>query len=343
MNLINDLDTLKSALQQAIKIEHTTIPIYLTALYSIRGDVNQKVRDIIHHVLLEEMLHLTLAANVLISLGGKPNLCCRALLVDFPAPLMENDEFKVELLPFSKEAIHQFLLIEKPSASEEATNDVNHMTIGEFYDLIRKSLRILHKKLGNGIFVNRKDQVTGTSYYGPGNIQIVDDIDSALWALKTIRDQGEGDHHSVWEKDPTYKFKGPLEPAHYFRFKQILMERTYRLHDDPSSSPTGPTLPVAWNDAYPVHPNPKIADYAESKELTKRAIEFNQSYCNFLCGMNRAFNGFPEQMVGLVVEMRKLRELAIDLVRQPYPGKRGFNAGPTFELTPSNCSCASAE
>ncbi len=56
----------------AIKLEHATIPPYLTALYSIKPDPRKSNHDsynIIRAVAVEEMLHLTLAANLLNAVG----------------------------------------------------------------------------------------------------------------------------------------------------------------------------------------------------------------------------------------------------------------------------------
>ena len=59
-------------LQTAIEVEHSTIPAYLCALYSIKDGTNQEAAQIIKSVVLEEMLHMILAANVLNAIGGHP-------------------------------------------------------------------------------------------------------------------------------------------------------------------------------------------------------------------------------------------------------------------------------
>jgi Ferritin-like len=43
-------------LQAAIELEHSTIPLYLTALYSIQPNSNREVAEIIFSVVREEML-----------------------------------------------------------------------------------------------------------------------------------------------------------------------------------------------------------------------------------------------------------------------------------------------
>ena len=62
------------ALQTAIELEHSTIPVYLTALYSIKPNANREVAALIRSVVIEEMLHMALACNILISIGGSPSI-----------------------------------------------------------------------------------------------------------------------------------------------------------------------------------------------------------------------------------------------------------------------------
>ena len=58
----------------ALRLEHATIPPYLTALYSLRAGSNSPAWHILRVVAVEEMLHLTLVANVMNAVGCKPNL-----------------------------------------------------------------------------------------------------------------------------------------------------------------------------------------------------------------------------------------------------------------------------
>ena len=68
------VEDLQQHLQWAIELEHSTLPPYLSALYSIKDGANQEAVEVIHSVFIEEMLHLTLAANILNAVGGSPQL-----------------------------------------------------------------------------------------------------------------------------------------------------------------------------------------------------------------------------------------------------------------------------
>ena len=80
-SLIDNLDpqnpslaAVQAALQQAVELEHATIPLYLYALYSLVPGKNDAIAAIIQSVVVEEMLHMTLACNVLNAIGGAPDI-----------------------------------------------------------------------------------------------------------------------------------------------------------------------------------------------------------------------------------------------------------------------------
>ena len=81
---IATVEDLRQHLQWAIELEHSTLPPYLTALYSIKDGTNQEAVEVIHSVFIEEMLHLTLAANILNAVGGAPNLDYPGIMPSYP-------------------------------------------------------------------------------------------------------------------------------------------------------------------------------------------------------------------------------------------------------------------
>ncbi len=58
------------ALQLGDRARVLTIPPYLTALYSIITDPNVEVAGLIPSIVVEEMLHMALVANIFIAIGG---------------------------------------------------------------------------------------------------------------------------------------------------------------------------------------------------------------------------------------------------------------------------------
>jgi hypothetical protein len=69
---------------------------------------------VITSVLLEEMLHLTLAANILNAVGGSPVLDTPRILPRYPTFLPHsNRAFEVRLAKFSTQAVETFLRTRK--------------------------------------------------------------------------------------------------------------------------------------------------------------------------------------------------------------------------------------
>ena len=114
---ITTVDNLRTHLQWAIEIEHSIIPPYLCALYSIKPGTNREAVEAITSVFIEEMLHMTLAANVLNADWRRARLDAAGLppaLPDEPAP--QPRPFLIPLARFSKSTIETFMRIENPEA-----------------------------------------------------------------------------------------------------------------------------------------------------------------------------------------------------------------------------------
>jgi len=81
---IGTLESLREHLQWAIELEHFTLPPYLCALYSLDAARNPDASEVVASVLVEEMLHMTLAANLLNAVGGRPRLDAPQMLPVYP-------------------------------------------------------------------------------------------------------------------------------------------------------------------------------------------------------------------------------------------------------------------
>jgi hypothetical protein len=82
-------DDLRTALQNAIALEHSTIPPYLTALLTLSGTTDSVTyaQSEITEVILEEMVHMSLACNILNAIGGHPMIADARLVPTYPRPL----------------------------------------------------------------------------------------------------------------------------------------------------------------------------------------------------------------------------------------------------------------
>lgn len=342
---IGNRDDLVSYLHAAMALEHATIPPYLTAYYSIQSTTNSDAAHIIRVVAVEEMLHLTLAANVLNAIGGTPDLTRPGFVPSYPACLPDGeDDFDVDLRSFSPEAVETFCKIERPRkapsgssrlvptsgsrgpllVSSPALDGMRFYSIGEFYAEIIEGLEKV--AAGDpGLFCGNPARQVGPEYFysGGGAVIPVSDLDSARRALHFIAAQGEGLDSGIYDADG--------ELAHYYRFRQLQLGRYYQTGDT-ADAPSGPPLSVAWDDVYQVKVSARLADYPAGSALAAAARDFNADYGAFLALLNDAFNGQPALLQDAVWNMFRLRDQFNQLVRNPLPGSVGLHAAPTFEI-----------
>jgi hypothetical protein len=330
---------LHRALQDAIALEHFTIPPYLCALYSIQERSNAEAARIIRTVVVEEMLHMILAANILNAIGGKPRICAAESLPHYPREMPFSEiRFTVNLLKFSKEAINTFLRIERPAPRMGSTPSGKFWSIGEFYMAVREALNRLDREATrrgrkNGIFTGKQKQVTEEHYYGSGGrLLSVHSLEDAERAIDEIVGQGEGIDGTI-EGGDEGMFNDDVEFAHYFRFNEIFNERRYQPGDQPGASPSGDPIPVDWNATYNMVPNPTMSMFKHRPGLFQKAKEFNQTYTKLLLNIDRACNGEPEIFKDGIPLMHSMRIVAVDLMNDPV-GNGDYTAGPTFEFVP---------
>lgn len=107
---------LQEFLQLAILIEHSTIPPYLTALYSIKDGTNLLASQIIRSVAVEEMLHMIMVCNVMNAVSIQPSVNRPQNYPSYPMKLPLNVDFFVGLEKFSSNSIATFIAIESPSS-----------------------------------------------------------------------------------------------------------------------------------------------------------------------------------------------------------------------------------
>ena len=82
-------------MQQAVQLEFYTIPLYLTTLYSIKEGYNTQAYQAIRNVVMQEMLHMVQAANILIAVGGNvtiddPNFAPKYPATGLPGGVLRN-------------------------------------------------------------------------------------------------------------------------------------------------------------------------------------------------------------------------------------------------------------
>ena len=329
---IKTIESLRDHLQTALELEHSTIPPYLCALYSIQDGYNTVASEIIRSVVMEEMLHMTLVANLLNSIGGKPSVNHPQFIPVYPGYLPHSSKsFMVPLMKFCRESVEVFLQIEKPEKPGAKPEDDYYHSIGQFYAAIEQGFERLNKDNKIDLFCgNRNHQILpDTWYYGGGKAVEVVDIESARLAITEITEQGEGLPDSIDDGDKRL-FGQHMEVAHYYRFNEIHLGRQYTESDTPNSGPSGAELPVDWDAVLDMRPNPKIRQYAGHPEITDMMHRFNCAYMDMLDLIDRAFNGERSSLMAATNKMYEIKEQAINLMNIPS-GDGKTTVGPSFE------------
>jgi rubrerythrin len=330
---LDSVEDLMTALQQAIELEHSTIPPYLTALYTIKQGTNVEVAELIRSVVIEEMLHMAQIANVLISLGGKPQIGNPGFVPIYPGPLPGGllAGLSVRLRRCSITQIRDvFMAIEQPEFTVEPVKDedkpgdpidVHRYTIGWFYDEIERALTDL-SKAGKISFGNAKLQVS--DWTGTGKLYVVTSLDQALEAINEIKRQGEG-------ATPLKPGDGDAELAHYYKFSEIVEGRRIVV-DETGYSYTGDNIPFDEKSIWPMMDDPDSSRLPKGSRALILSEQFAQTYQALLNGLNRTFNGEPDYLGQAIGLMYSLSVLARQLVQTPSGLNDGTTAGPSFAL-----------
>ena len=293
-----NIQHLRSLLQKALEVEHATIPPYFTALWSIRDNYNRQIHRIIKTVVKQEMLHMSLVANLINAVGGHPSFIHSTFILNYPSNLpggirpdlivsleklsrdvsrnvfmkIEEPDLNVEHREL-RDAIfkHMKLLrcekvLEKEHDNKECRKCVNMTKTAKrgCPDVVKEYLERMSDKKSGGLDLNEADDVSGSRelldykgniaafythvllvvahltdcganeslftgkkelqlttdnyHYGNGKLIEVNDYVSAVTAIKTIIEEGEG----TSDCDPkVHYFDSHDDISHYTMFETI--------------------------------------------------------------------------------------------------------------------------
>jgi rubrerythrin len=342
--LFDDLDSLdgvRTGLQNAVRLEHATIPTYLYSLFSLKPGTNAEIAGLIESIVAEEMAHMALAANVLNAIGGSPAVDDPELIPKFPGPLPGgvDADLTVHLEPFSKAQVENtFMVIEHPEHPldfpTEKVEEKPEETIGMFYTKISESIGAL----GESIFTGDPSRQV-TKGFSAVEVIPVTDVASAQKAIEIIIEQGEGTSQSPLDPDGA-----PGDLAHFYRFAEIA--NGHRLVPNPNAGPdtppnrrysyTGPEIPFDESGVYPLPTDPKAADYPEGSLARNLCDTFNYTYTSLLKSLHTVFNGQPATLPTAIGLMWSLQEQFLEMARQPVDPEnpQGPVIAPSFEYLP---------
>jgi rubrerythrin len=324
-------EELQQYLQNAIELEHATIPPYLTAMYSLVPGLNDEIGKLIRSIVIEEMLHMTIAANILVAIGGSPQINNPEFVPKYPGtlPMGIGDDLVVPIKAFSKSLVKDvFMKIEEPEhpvpirlkafAAEEFG------TIGQFYEAIQKKIT----QLGDSIFVVGPDQQV-LSWFDDERLFAIVDVKTANDAIDVIVTEGEGTSTDPFDSDG--------EPAHFYRFGEIYYGR--KLIKTPGGfAYAGDVVWFNQSGVYPMIDNPRQSDYQPDSHVATLSRNFTAAYTNLLNRLQKCFNGEPQTIDMAIGLMYQMRLSALALMSTPVREGSTQTAGPVYEYRSAQVS-----
>ena len=326
-----NLSEAQAQLQSAIGVEFGTLPPYLYSMFSIPPGENVDSAELIRSVLMEEMVHMCLASNILNALGGDPRLTPPTYPGELPGDIgPDRKPLVVSLLPFSKAAMEQGMSIEKPEqpphfpivAFAAAPTD-EAVTIGQFYDALDAFLATLGPQDWQG----GRHQINDTQFL-TGQLFAVNNYADAHRAISTIVSEGEG------SKDNPLDFADEI--AHYYRFGEVFYDKVLtRIAEDPGYQWGPEALGVDWSKVYPAIPDPQQHDFSQDSPAAQDAQDAcNAAYSRMVDALQAALTGQTEQLGIAVRAMYDLRIATQDALHTPLADGTSVS-GPAFVYVPT--------
>ena len=325
---LSSVEDARDMLQTAIGVEFGTLPPYLYAMFSIPPGENLDAAARIKSVVLQEMIHMCLACNILNAIGGDPVLTPPT----YPGPLPGDigppggEPLTIHLLPFSEDAMQQGMNIEQPeeipdfpiveAMLEEAPPEA--VTIGQFYAALDQFLSTLPP----GAWQANRHQIDDSQFFA-GQLFAISNYSDAHRAISDIISEGEGTPKSPLD------FQNEL--AHFYRFGECYHNLVLQKADNPLGYQYGPQpLGIDWSAVYPAIPDPCTHDFKNDPPAAQAAqAACNQTYSGMVNALRLAVTGNAAQLGVAVRAMFDLRMAANVAMTTPLANASQV-AGPSF-------------
>jgi hypothetical protein len=325
------IEEAQAQLQTAIGVEFGTLPPYLYAMFSIPAGENVASAQLIKSVLMQEMVHMCLAGNILNAIGGDPLLTPPTYPGELPGHIgPDGKPLVVSLLPFSKAAMKQGMKIEEPEKKpdfpvvefELAEEEAKALTIGQFYAGLDAFLATLDPRL----WKSNRHQISDTQFLA-GQFFAVNSYADANRAISIIVSEGEG------TGDNPLDFAG--EVAHYYRFGEIFHDKALtKISEEPGYQWGPEPLGVDWSQVYPAIADPQTHDFSVDPPAAQAAqAGCNAAYSQMVDALQGAMLGRPELLGVAVRAMFDLRMATQVALHTPLHDGTSVS-GPAFVYVP---------
>jgi hypothetical protein len=340
-------------LNQASELEHSLCCSYLFTAFSLKSgpgsglsgypaEAVERWRRTFRSVAVEEMMHLAIVNQLLVSVGSAPNFDRS----NFPhSGSYYMPDLHIELEPFSEDLLRHFIAVEQPTGGTmplrlnpelvmRIEGDLNNeigpdpyklASQGDIYGVILDGLKILCERLGEErVFIGPPPTQAFHDFLAYEDWEPIRDLASAGRALSRVIEQGEGGVADSVD-------------SHYAQFCTVLDEYLALRESDPGFEPAWPVLPNPFTRTPPEASG--IVNLIDDEFAIQVSDLFNEVYGAMLQLLARFFvttTETEEEAAALESASIQLMTGAITplgdlLTRLPagsnHPGK---NAGPSF-------------
>ena len=338
-----DINWIRGALQTAIALENCTIPIYCSAMYSLEVQ-NYPVYNILRSVVMEEMLHMAAAANMVAALGDRPRIRELDAVGELRRGLPGNiaPGLRARCANLSRSQLDAFMRIEAPeslvpeASSKTSYGGRSYPTIGAFYEEIKQAIfdnADAIRQIARGPM--KSNQVGGNLGYACIDpTSGVDGIEQFIGSIELIQDQGEGADTTRMSGEESGD-----ELSHYARFAELKFGRRYEgpLNRDKDSVDISESQrryytgeEITWptvintlavpNDGYEAI----LKIDANREEVSDSLRKFDENYTRMMVALDDCWNGpVSEAWPNLgkaVYEMNELRVVScFEILRHQVP------------------------
>ncbi|MBW4530596.1 MAG: ferritin-like protein [Aphanothece saxicola GSE-SYN-MK-01-06B] len=344
------LRELGEILQLTLQLEHATIPPYLSAAYSLTGSNNRPISELILRIAKEEMLHMTVIANIMNAIGVSPKLNDPEFIPAYPAPLplLDSDGWQVGLKSFSKDIDASKALIKDTFMRIEAPEDPLMFpdlddgvflasavslgeaprTIGALYESI---ISVLESGAIPNLFGNTENslykQVTteGLLLFRFRPVQLKKEGLPEMYPLPDgitfkITDRDSAVRHLRWvmeqgEGTDTQPKDAAGLPAHYYRFESIIYEEY--LIENPDVAPDDP-----YDGGYAFDGAPLVLDLNGVHEFDPNPVIDNYPEGDLREAMEKFQAGYRDMLAKLDSAFNPVDDSpeALEMQRSSYYG-----------------------
>lgn len=211
------LSELREKLHTAIELEHSTIPPYLYAYWSVKDSTSEAAKSILE-VAKEEMNHMAMACNIMNAVGGFVNCANPSFIPSYPTDLPGHSEtvssMEIGLHKLSKESIVGFMYIELPrDPNDDRDPKDGWTTIADFYlDVLDDIDQLEDEDFKHGRQLNPTDSPDAS-----GVLMAVRNKRDAKLCIAEIIEQGEG----FSRKQELKASETENLESHFYRFQDI--------------------------------------------------------------------------------------------------------------------------